>query len=1049
MFHTRMERTLGVALVALAASCGARDNAATPASTGPDVAFALHGDAVRFRQVTLSLSRWDGRVAPVLAARSSADQRAVLERSGGVTEWYQERPRGLEQGFEAQTPPSGDRLAFELALSGARAEPAGDGKLALTDATGKVVAYYGEAAAHDARGASLPVHLEARGDSIAVHVDVRGAAWPVSIDPLIWIAQQKLVASDGAAGDALGYSLALSGTTAIAGAQNLDGQQGATYVFVRSGSSWAQQQKLVASDATAGALFGHSTAIDGDTAVVAAVGAYAGYVFTRSGSTWTQQQKLSGASDAVAIDGDSIVGGAVGGPAHVFVRSGTTWSEQQTLVASDGTSNDGFGFKVAISGDTAIVSAYRADVGAHLQQGAAYVFVRSGTTWTEQQKLVASDGTDSDRFGHAVALSGDTALVGIDAFPGGGAYVFARSGTTWTEQQKLASGGPSTESLGFSVALDGDIALVGALFGNAGPGAAYAFARSGTTWTQQATLAAADGSSNDQLGFATALSGKTALASAVNADIGSNGDQGAGYVFMLQGASCQSGADCGYCIDGTCCADACTTPCRSCATGTCSTPVTNQDDDNCSGASTCSVSGACLPKNGQACTAPGDCASGFCVDGVCCNTACGGACDVCSQALGASADGTCSPAPAGSSGSPACAPLVCDGTSAACPTSCASDAACAAGSYCAADATCKTRIAQSGACDDRAGKDCLVSGCRECATPGGCVDGYCCEAACDGACDVCDATPGTCTNAAARAPGFPSCSPYLCSGAAAACATTCAADTDCATGAWCDSGACVGQKTSGSACSGSNQCASGYCVDGVCCESACDGQCEACDVFGATGTCTPIVGAPHGTRGACAAASPGEPCSARRCDGTDRTSCAGLADSSTICAPASCAGGVGTLQAACDGNGACLTAQSVACGAYACGATACKTACTGDEDCSSTTRCDTLSHECTSGATCKGAATAVDPAGNEQDCSPYACASGRCNTDCSSSADCVADAICDPDRKTCTTQVSSGSDNTGCGCRISGMPVRRRDGALVWLVALALVARRRRRGNRA
>ena len=100
------------------------------------------------------------------------------------------------------------------------------------------------------------------------------------------------------------------------------------------------------------------------------------------------------------------------GSAYVFTRSGTTWTQQAKLTASDGAADDYFGYSVALSGDTALVGAYWDDVGANYDQGSAYVFTRSGTTWTQQAKLTASDGAAGDHFGHSVALSGDTALVG-------------------------------------------------------------------------------------------------------------------------------------------------------------------------------------------------------------------------------------------------------------------------------------------------------------------------------------------------------------------------------------------------------------------------------------------------------------------------------------------------------------------------------------------------------------------------------------------------------------------------------------------------------------
>jgi hypothetical protein len=120
---------------------------------------------------------------------------------------------------------------------------------------------------------------------------------------------------------------------------------------------------------------------------------------------------------AVSISGDTALVGAMGdlsakGAAYVFTRSGATWSQQQKLTAADGEASDWFGGAVAVAGDTALVAAYGDDVGANANQGSVYVFTRSGSTWSQQQKLTAADGAALDDFGFRVALAGDTALIG-------------------------------------------------------------------------------------------------------------------------------------------------------------------------------------------------------------------------------------------------------------------------------------------------------------------------------------------------------------------------------------------------------------------------------------------------------------------------------------------------------------------------------------------------------------------------------------------------------------------------------------------------------------
>src|SRR6185436_3666310 len=200
-----------------------------------------------------------------------------------------------------------------------------------------------------------------------------------------------LQASDGEAGDELGQSVAIYEDTVAAGASEAapgGAYQGSVYAFVRSGTVWSEQQKLLASDAMVGASLGHSVSIFGDTILAGA---------------WA----------------DSTVAG-LAGAAYVFIRSGAIWTEQQKLLASDGAAVDRFAWSVSVSGDTAVIGAYLADAVGAPDAGAAYVFVRSGATWSEQQKIVASDGTGGDGFGSSVSISADTVAVGaaFDDVPG-------------------------------------------------------------------------------------------------------------------------------------------------------------------------------------------------------------------------------------------------------------------------------------------------------------------------------------------------------------------------------------------------------------------------------------------------------------------------------------------------------------------------------------------------------------------------------------------------------------------------------------------------------
>jgi hypothetical protein len=356
----------------------------------------------------------------------------------------------------------------------------------------------------------------------------------------------KLTAPDAAVGDYFGDSVAVSGSTAVIGAEYKDSGKGAAYVFVRSGMVWSEQAELKAADGVAGDLFGYSVAASGSTAVVGAVGRNgsigAAYVFVRSGTTWSQQATLTasdGASgdsfaNSVAVSGSTVVVGASNknfstGAAYAFVRSGTTWSQQAELTASDGGAFDGFGYSVAVSASNAVVGAY----GHNSSAGAAYVFVRSGTTWS-QQELTASDGASGDLFGYSVAISAYTVLVGAccKSSSTGAAYVFVPSGGPWSEQAKLtAPDGVSGDYFGSSVALSSTAALVGAYGVSSSKGAAYVFGHSAAegTWSLEAKLTAADGAPNDNFGQSVALSGSTPVVGAY----GKSSNTGAAYAYTL------------------------------------------------------------------------------------------------------------------------------------------------------------------------------------------------------------------------------------------------------------------------------------------------------------------------------------------------------------------------------------------------------------------------------------------------------------------------------------------------------------------------------------
>ena len=516
---------------------------------------------------------YEGDIRALERAEPRADGEKVEYRRGPLTEWYVNGPAGLEQGFELQEPRPrrAGRLAVAMAVRGDLDVRAQDGAASFADRSGRALVRYAGLKAWDADGRALGSGLEVLEGEIRLVVDVRAARFPVTVDPTFVHQAQFFPHGDPSelSGTGFGSAVAIEGDTAAVGAFQEAGAAGASvgaaYVFVKVNGFWTLQQKLLALDGSSGDQFGTSIALSGDTVVVGApyedddIGGVndkgAAYVFVRAGTTWTQQQKLDASNAAagdqfawrVSISGDTVAAGAPfhdaagltdSGSGYAFVRSGTVWTEQQILTASDGAPGNRLGRGVSAAGDTIVLGAPLGE-GAAGDAGAAYVFVRSGTTWSEQQKLTASDGATADAFGDAAAVAGDTVVLGApgDTIGGqagaGSAYVFVRSGTTWTEQQKLvASDGTASDAFGSSVSVSFDTAVVGAPTDNVFVGAAYVFVRSGTTWTEQQKLVSG-GSGVEIFGAAVSVFGDEAL---VGAHAGGAGI-GAAHLFVRAGST--------------------------------------------------------------------------------------------------------------------------------------------------------------------------------------------------------------------------------------------------------------------------------------------------------------------------------------------------------------------------------------------------------------------------------------------------------------------------------------------------------------------------------
>ncbi|MEQ8624915.1 MAG: T9SS type A sorting domain-containing protein [Vicingaceae bacterium] len=395
----------------------------------------------------------------------------------------------------------------------------------------------------------------------------------------------KTVASDRGTDDQFGFSVAISGEYAIIGARHEDqdtsggntlGEAGSAYIFKNNAGTWLEVQKLVASDRGRGDWFGYSVAISGDFAIVGAFRedqdtsggnalsrAGSAYIFKNNAGTWSEVQKIV-ASDrgfddqfgfSVAISGDYALIGAKwededttggntltrAGSAYIFKNNAGTWSEVQKIVASDRGASDNFGFSVAISGDVAIVGAFGEDQdttgGNSLNNaGSAYIFKNNAGTWSEVQKIVASDRGASDRFGLSVGISGDNAIVGAyqedqDTSGGnfltdaGSAYLFKNNAGTWSEVQKLVASDRGTDDqFGWSVAISGEYAIIGARYEDqdtsggstlADAGSAYLFKNNAGTWSEAQKLVASDRGAGDQFGFSAAISGGVAIVGAL------------------------------------------------------------------------------------------------------------------------------------------------------------------------------------------------------------------------------------------------------------------------------------------------------------------------------------------------------------------------------------------------------------------------------------------------------------------------------------------------------------------------------------------------------
>jgi hypothetical protein len=517
---------------------------------------------------------------PVVGAEPQAEANRVVYRRGPLDEWYVNGPLGLEQGFTLDAPPVGPRegaLTLSMTVGGtldAQLDADGDG-LAFASSSVR----YDGLFAMDADGRDLPAWLELEGRTLALRVDDAGARYPLTIDP--FFQQAYLKASNTNAGDSFGISVAVSGDTIVVGASGEDssarvvnGDQtnndapdaGAAYVFRRTGGVWSQEAYLKASNSDWFDGFGNLVAISGDTIVVGAPG------------------EDSSAADINQTNNFATNAGA----AYVFRRTSSGWSQEAYLKASNIDAGDRFGFAVAISGDRLVVGAdleagngvSEAD-NSKPEAGAAYVFARTSSGWSQEAYLKASNPDRSDRFANSVAISGDRVVVGawgedsdatgvdgdqnnnlappnnLGAGSTGAVYVFTRAGGVWSQEAYLKASN-TVHEFGFTLAVSGDTIVVGTVAEDSNAtgvngdqtnslaiesGAAYVFARTGSSWSQTAYLKASNTGAGDWFGAGSlGVSGGTIVVGAPREDsnaTGVNGNQtnnsaqnaGAAYVF--------------------------------------------------------------------------------------------------------------------------------------------------------------------------------------------------------------------------------------------------------------------------------------------------------------------------------------------------------------------------------------------------------------------------------------------------------------------------------------------------------------------------------------
>jgi hypothetical protein len=816
----------------------------------------LESGAASTRLSTRSIGR-AGVVRETKAEAVREDDRVVIDR-GGVREWWKTAGKQLEFGYDLAERPRGEGpLHVRVGIDGEGTfRVSSEGAVAFVDGPAGNAFEILDLHARDALGRALPAKFAMAEGELAIVVDDEGARYPIVIDPIV--------------ASGLETKLSLTGTSAA--------KFGTVLALSQDGNH------LVAKNY-------------GDTSV--AFFDYAASAWTAGGST--KFPTASGGLDEFGAFGDGLAFAADGSALvtdYRFKYSGLTWAGAvfafdgkaaylTTIKQSGAKSDDQFGFSVSSSGNTIVVGARSTSGSA----SAAYVFTHtSGTTYGQQAKFAQPSGTNY--YGWTTANQGDLAMVSALSKQ---SFAYRRTGTTWSAARELKPVDTldATDGYGTVMAVGGTTLLVGAggrKLTAAGDGQVYVFKDTGTDFVADGTMFAAPptGGETGRLGSALAITpdGNTAFVGAPAAAAG----QGRVYALTRVGAEW-----------------------KLVRTLVPSDPATTAFGSTLALAGTRLAVGAPSSTAGfiylydpalgldaaTKCTSGAECASTFCVDGVCCDSACDGSCEACNLT---GKEGTCTAV----KGAPIAPRAACPSTgTGVCASTC--------------DGVTRAACVLPGATTE--------CGAASCDTSGGMIG----ASHCDGA--------GACA-----APAPTSCAPFVCEGGA--CKTSCTLDTDCADGMRCTSGSCVAATPAGphanvglvQRCSADGECATGHCSDGVCCDQACKEKCSSCAVPGFIGKCLPESGID--LRNDCNSASCTSSCQAGDC----RPARAGDQCAPSLCVDETTAQGPSTCSAA--GSACTASTGTLDCKPYVCALGACLTSCVDSSQCAAGSVCDTASQHC-------------------------------------------------------------------------------------------------------